>query len=122
MGLHKGSGLSMMMEIIPTLLAGHRPISSDEFHFGNPTLMIALSLEAFDEDTDFPKHVSDLMQRVKDVKPAQGFDEVLVPGEPEARSYALRREQGIPLPDAVWADIEGLANELGLEIPVTALH
>lgn len=28
MGRHKGSGLSMMMEIIPTLLAGHRPISA----------------------------------------------------------------------------------------------
>ena len=27
MGLHKGSGLALMMEIIPTLLAGHRPIS-----------------------------------------------------------------------------------------------
>ena len=121
MGLHKGSGLSMMMEIIPTLLAGHRPICSDEFHFGNPTLMIALSLEAFDEDTDFPKHVSNLRRRVKDVKPAPGFDEVLVPGEPEARSYALRREQGIPLPDAVWADIQRLATEFGLEIPVAAL-
>ena len=32
MGLHKGSGLAMMMELIPTLLAGHRPISSPDFH------------------------------------------------------------------------------------------
>ena len=31
MGLHKGSGLSLMMEIIPNLLAGKRPVSSPEF-------------------------------------------------------------------------------------------
>ena len=114
MGLHKGSGLAMMMEIIPTLLAGHRPISSPDFHFGNPTLLIALAPEAFDEDTDFIKHVEALKRRVKAVKPAAGFEEVLLPGEPEARSYAERERSGIPLPDSVWADLQKLARELGI--------
>ena len=114
MGLHKGSGLAMMMEIIPTLLAGHRPISSPDFHFGNPTFLIALAPEAFDEDTDFIKHVEALKRRVKAVKPAAGFEEVLLPGEPEARSYAERERSGIPLPDSVWADLQKLARELGI--------
>lgn len=114
MGAHKGSGLAMMMEIIPTLLAGHRPIASADFHFGNPTLMMALDPRAFDEDTDFRRHVGDLMQRVKATPPAQGFDEVLLPGEPEARSYRDRAKNGIPLPDAVWQDLRELTQELGL--------
>ncbi len=114
MGAHKGSGLSLIMEIIPTLLAGHRPISSPEFHFGNPTLLIALSPEAFDEGTDFPRHVDALKRRVKAVKPAEGFAEVLLPGEPEARSYAERVKSGIPLPEAVWADLYELADEFGV--------
>ncbi len=115
MGLHKGSGLALMMEIIPTLLAGHRPITSDEFHFGNPTLMMALDPRAFDADTDFQSHVGALTQRVKAVKPAEGFDEVLLPGEPEARSYRQRVRHGIPLPAAVWADLKGIARDLDLD-------
>ena len=118
MGLHKGSGLAMMMEIIPTLLAGHRPITSSEFHFGNPTLMIALDPRAFDEDTDFRRHVSELMRRVKEAPPAEGFDEVLLPGEPETRSFRERARHGIPLPDPVWDDLRGLAEEMGVEFAV----
>lgn len=114
MGAHKGSGLAMMMEIIPTLLAGHRPITSAQFHFGNPTLMMALDPRAFDQDTDFRQHVGALMGRVKEVSPAEGFAEVLLPGEPEARSYRDRAKNGIPLPDAVWDDLRGLAQDLGL--------
>ena len=117
MGLHKGSGLALMMELIPTLLAGHRPISSPESHFGNPTLLLALSPEAFDEDTDFATHVEALKRRVSAVEPAEGFDEVLLPGEPEARSYAERIATGIPLPDAVWAVLQELAAELGILLP-----
>lgn len=119
MGLHKGSGLSMMMEIIPNLLAGDRPMSSPEFHVGNPMLLMALLPEAFDEATDFAAHVEVLKARVKAVAPAAGFAEVLVPGEPEARSYAERATSGIPLPDAVWADLCGLADELGVRLPIS---
>ena len=117
MGAYKGSGLSMMMEIIPTLLAGKRPIVSPEFHFGNPTLLMALLPEAFDEDTDFVQQVEALKQHVKSVQPAAGFDEVLLPGEPESRSYAERIKSGIPLPDRVWADLKQLADELSVTLP-----
>ena len=117
MGAYKGSGLSMMMEIIPTLLAGKRPIVSPDFHFGNPTLLMTLSPEAFDEDTDFVQQVEALKQRVKSVQPAEGFDEVLLPGEPESRSYAERITSGIPLPDRVWADLQKLADQLNLPLP-----
>lgn len=116
MGAHKGSGLALMMEIIPTLLAGHRPIASDQFHFGNPTLMVALDPRAFDQDTDFQGQVSALAKRVKKVKPAGGFAEVLLPGEPELRSYRHRAENGIPLPDAVWDDLRRMALDLGLPL------
>lgn len=116
MGLHKGSGLALMMEIIPTLLAGHKPISAPDSHFGNPTLLIALTPAAFADEPDFAQEVDALKGRVKAVKPAAGFDEVLLPGEPEARAYAVRAESGIPLPDAVWRDLSELANELGVSV------
>ena len=109
MGAYKGSGLSLMMEIIPTLLSGHVPISAPDFRYGNPTLMLALDPQAFDADGDFEGHVSELAARVKAVKPAAGFDEALLPGEKEARAYRQRTKHGIPLPEAVWADLQALA-------------
>lgn len=115
MGLHKGSGLAMMMEIVPTLLAGHKPISSPDFKYGNPTLLLALSLEAFCGEEHFHHYVTELTQRVKQVKPARGFDEVLLPGEKESRSYAERSQSGIPIPDAVWTDLQGLAEEFNIQ-------
>ena len=54
---------------------------------------------------------------MKSVQPAEGFDEVLLPGEPESRSYAERVNSGIPLPERVWDDLQELANELNLPLP-----
>ena len=47
-GTYKGYGLNLMMALIPVLLAGTPPSGAAgvELH-GNPTLMIALSIEAF---------------------------------------------------------------------------
>ena len=117
MGLHKGSGLAMMMEIVPTLLAGHRPISSPDFHYGNPTLLMGLSPEAFAGESHFLHYIDELKGRIKRVAPAKGFDEVLLPGEPESRSYATRIQEGIPIPDSVWQDLQNLATDF--DIPLT---
>jgi len=114
MGLHKGSGLAMMMEIVPTLLATHKPISSSDFKHGNPTLLIAISLEAFTDRDHFNHYVDELTKRVKSVKPAKGFEEVLLPGEPESRAYKERVQSGIPVPDSVWEDLQSLATEFNV--------
>ena len=114
MGLHKGSGLAMMMEIVPTLLATHKPISSSDFKHGNPTLLIAISLEAFTDRESFHHYVDELTQRVKNVKPAKGFDEVLLPGEKESRAFKERVQSGIPVPDSVWEDLQSLAIEFNV--------
>src|SRR5690606_26192967 len=44
-GLHKGGGLALMLEIIPTLLCGFARASSPNYHPGNPTLIMALDIE-----------------------------------------------------------------------------
>jgi LDH2 family malate/lactate/ureidoglycolate dehydrogenase len=39
---------------------------------------------------------------------------VLVPGDPEARSEAKRRAEGVPVEDETWRQIEIIAGELGV--------
>jgi uncharacterized oxidoreductase len=117
-GTYKGYGLNLMMELIPTLLGGLAPATSPEFEKGNPTLILALNIEAFTDMERFVRLADELRARVKQVPPAQGFDEVLLPGEPEARSMAQRQRDGIPVAEKTWAALTELATEYGVTVPV----
>jgi LDH2 family malate/lactate/ureidoglycolate dehydrogenase len=121
-GTYKGSGLALMMEIVPTLLAGFAPVSSPEFQSGNPTLMIGIRVDAFTELERFVRLVEELKARVKRVPPAVGFEEVLLPGDKEERYKAARLKEGIPLPDSVWNDMSKLAADYGLAVPQDGVY
>ena len=58
---------------------------------------------------------------MKSARPISPHGEVLVPGEPEARSRATRLAEGIPLPDDTWGAIATAAREVGLNRDVDAL-
>ena len=45
---------------------------------------------------------------------APGFDEVIVPGDPEARNRAERTRNGIPITDEIWASLVETAKALGV--------
>ena len=117
-GTYKGSGLSLMMEIIPTILSDFAPVSSPEFQPGNPTLILAMKIDAFTSQERFERLTRELIDRVKQVVPADGFDEVILPGENEARSIAERSQHGVPIPDSTWQELAQLASEFGVTVPV----
>ena len=73
-----------------------------------------IEIERFLSLDDFGRQVADLVAWVKSAEPAPGGPEVLVPGEPEARSEARRRAEGIPVEDETWRQIEETAAELGV--------
>ena len=50
-----------------------------------------------------------LLGDLKAIPPAPGFDEVLVPGEPEQRTQAERERDGIPLPPTLWTTLGELS-------------
>ena len=49
------------------------------------------------------------------VPPAAGFKEVLVPGDPEARTRPTRQRDGVPIPDYIWQSITELAASLDIK-------
>ena len=115
-GTYKGYGLNLMMALIPVLLAGTPPSGAAgvELH-GNPTLMIALSIEAFGGLERFTRLADELRERAHEVRPMVGHEEVLLPGEPEERVMAQRLRDGIPLPQPAWDVLQALAQEWGVE-------
>ena len=58
-----------------------------------------------------------MLRDLKAIPPAEGHDEVLVPGEPEARAQARRNVEGVPLPPVLWDSLTTLSGEVGVPIP-----
>ena len=59
----------------------------------------------------------ELVDAIKGLPKADGFDEILVPGEPEGRVYDERVQHGIPLPDGTVRNLLETAEKLGIPVP-----
>jgi len=107
-GLHKGSGLSLMIELLARGLAGVDPtVPGHRGH--NGTLILALHIPALAPEQQFLDAAARLQAQVDTLSPSAGVDRVLLPGEPEQISRRQRMSAGIPIPQPIWDDILALA-------------
>jgi LDH2 family malate/lactate/ureidoglycolate dehydrogenase len=83
-------------------------------------LFLALRPDLFLPLPEFKARMDAMLERFKGAEPAEGVDEVLMPGEPEARQEARRRRTGIPLTPLVLAQLEAEAAPLGVSLPATS--
>jgi uncharacterized oxidoreductase len=113
-GGHKGYALAMLVELLSVHLSG-ADAATDERGRANGATFLALDPQAFRPLDEFESSSNLLLERVKSVPPAVGFDEVLIPGEPEHRSRAQRARDGIPLAEATWEAIQTTATQLGVK-------
>jgi LDH2 family malate/lactate/ureidoglycolate dehydrogenase len=58
--------------------------------------------------------MSELLKRVKNLPKAHGVDEILSPGEPEARMVEVNLERGVPLTADVIESLNSAAQRLGV--------
>jgi LDH2 family malate/lactate/ureidoglycolate dehydrogenase len=123
-GAHKGYGLGILVDVLTGALAGSTLGLSvrqggadivDPDHFGQSFFMLAIDIGQF-VDLDVYKAGTDkLVRDAKSVAPADGFNEVLLPGELEHRTELKRREEGIPLYDEDWQAIVTGLRHAGLD-------
>ena len=112
-GGHKGTALGLIVEVLGGILGGEGAIGEATGPVHNGTFLLLVEVERFLPLADFTRQVTELIGWVKSSPTAPGVPEVLVPGEPEARSEAARRAGGIPVEDETWRQIEVIAAELG---------
>jgi uncharacterized oxidoreductase len=115
-GEHKGSGVSLMCEILAGVLCGGGTSGPNRGRFSNNMLSIYLDPAHFGAD-DLVQAAMDYVDYVKSSPPAAGVAEVLVPGEPEARNRADREAHGVPLQVDVWVNLCTIAKGFGIAIP-----
>ena len=116
-GGHKGYALSLMVEILGGILSGSdTPIAPTYKRLQNGVLMLALDVGFFRPPAEYGHALEVLCTAVKAAAPAEGFSEVLLPGDVERRCRAEREQSGIPVSEGVWKEIGKAAAELGIEI------
>ncbi|MFC7174840.1 Ldh family oxidoreductase [Haloplanus litoreus] len=120
----KGYGLGLLADVCSGLLSGmgHSP-SVDSLYddYSKPQrighFVGALDVGAFRDVEAFKNDVETMISELKSRRTAEGFDEVLLPGEPEARTRAKRESEGIPLGSGVRETLSELADAHDLDTP-----
>jgi LDH2 family malate/lactate/ureidoglycolate dehydrogenase len=121
---HKGYAIAFLMDVLSGALTGsgvgpevHGPYEPEaRSRCGH--LFLALDPAAFGDPAGYTARVSRLVDEVKGVPLAQGFDEVFYPGEVEDRAEAATLAAGgIALAAQSLADLRTLAAETGVPLP-----
>jgi hydroxycarboxylate dehydrogenase B len=124
---HKGYGLSMLSALLsglsmiddpaPTLTGA--PVLPDAELRGRMAgvFLVVIDPGRFGGPEQYRQMVSETVEVAKGVPPNPGVKEILVPGEPEARTRALRMVEGISLPEAAWKDLAQVAQRFGVSLP-----
>jgi LDH2 family malate/lactate/ureidoglycolate dehydrogenase len=111
-GKHKGYAFMMAAEFLGLVLTGadrHAdPQRGGPIFRNSGTVFMVMKSDIFRPLEEYLAHGQELCARIRSVPPVPGFKEVLVPGDPEARTRALRLREGIPIPKGLWQKISEL--------------
>jgi LDH2 family malate/lactate/ureidoglycolate dehydrogenase len=130
-GGYKGYGLALAIEVLTGVVAGGglSPELQNTSMTGAPraragasvgsvgNLYLALDPGRFVGRDEQRRRLARLVDGVKAARSAPGVDEVLVPGEPEARSAQAAAHEGIPLRESTVDALQHLAAERNLSFP-----
>ncbi len=114
----KGSGLSLMIEILASVMSGNPLISVALTQGGDPGgngLVAALDPAAFGSPVPLGAAVQDLCDAIKALPPAAGTAAVLLPGERGFRTMATRLRDGIPVAAGTLNRLAALGRKLGVD-------
>jgi LDH2 family malate/lactate/ureidoglycolate dehydrogenase len=119
----KGSGLALMFECLASIMVGN-PLLEPALQ-GKPgakthcqnSIVAAVNIGMFTSVEDYESHVDAVVDGIKALPPAEGFTEVLVPGEIEDRVHEERAKNGIPLPEGTVRKLQKIAERFNLQMP-----
>src|SRR5687767_14088786 len=126
-GSHKGYALGAIVDIFSAALSGanygpwvppfpaYVPMPSDMPGKGIGHFFGAMRIDAFRPADDFKKNMDQWIKRFRSAKTAQGFEKVIIPGDPEKEFQEERLKNGIPLLGPVVDDLRYLAERFEVD-------
>lgn len=120
MGSHKGYGLSVLVEILSSVLAGVRPRHRHEVPNGAVGhFCLAIDPQRFRAVGEFQSDLDTLLDALHATAPVAADQPVLVAGDPELAAEAERRRSGIPVSRSVVEDIRMVTRASGAPFLLT---
>lgn len=123
LGGPKGSGMSLVFELITSVLVGapiveevHNETGEGRRHRQN-ALIIALDPGAFGDPGEFKDHVDATLDALKGLPVAEGSEGIFFPGERSSAVAAERLENGIPIKPKLWGSLSEVADLLQVNLP-----
>lgn len=114
---HKGFALSVFAEIFAGALSGAGCSKAGIDRVANGWFAIFVDPQAFCGTDFFQQEVGGLVSWIKSSKLMQGFDKILMPGEPEAIEFRKRTKEGIAIDVLTWDKIVAIAKAASVEPP-----
>jgi len=114
-GAHKGSGLSVMTDLLAGAVTTGRSSDPADTVLRNNMLSIFIDPKVYDRDNVVLAEARRLVDWVKASPPADPAHPVLGPGDVERRTRTQRRAGGIPLDDRTWDDLVEAARSVGID-------
>ena len=117
-GLHKGSGINFMMEILGGALTGSGVSAGiddkEKRKFANGMLSLYVKVDNMVNFEYFLNEVRSYADFVRSSPPANKNEKVLIPGDKEISTYKDRLANGLPVAPIVWQNIKQTAKELNI--------
>ncbi len=117
----KGYALSLMIEILCAQLTGvpfGTHVTRMYAELDKPRnlghFLLAIDIARFTDPELFRSQIDLMVREIHEAEPSDPARPPLVPGDPERLTAEKRTKSGVPLGEAVIADLNGLAKELGV--------
>jgi uncharacterized oxidoreductase len=114
-GGHKGSGLSIVTDLLAGAVSTGKSSDPDETILHNNMLSIYIATRVYDPDDGVAREARRFVDFVTASPPAKPGEPVLAPGDVERRNRAARLSTGVPLDDKTYADLVSAAASVGID-------
>lgn len=119
-GYWKGSGLSLMLDLIAVLLSGGLSTMDvgklpDAKEYALSQVFLAIDYERLPDRGELQARVEAILDDLHESLPVdESSDRVRYPGEGVLKTRAVNLEHGIPVDERVWAELDQIEKKLGL--------
>jgi len=114
-GAHKGSGLSIITDLLAGAITTGRSSDPDDDVLRNNMLSIFIAPAVYDPSGAVLAEARRFVDFVKASPPVRPGEPVLAPGDVERRNRAARLASGVQIDDKTWSDLLAAAASVGID-------